>query len=153
MSQENPHENPSHLAGHLTRDGHELSVRVYFEDTDFTGVVYHARYAQFFERGRSDFLRLKDINHDKLKNGLFGEPLYFIVKSIAIDFSAPAHIDDILQVETLVSSHKGARLAMHQKIRRGTQTIASADVVVVLIDENGKPKRLPDELIQALVNS
>lgn len=143
---------PSNLAGKLTTRGHELAVRVYFEDTDFTGVVYHARYLHFFERGRSDFLRLKEINHVKLEEGLFGEPLYFIVKSISLDFAAPSHIDDILIVETVVTDCKGVRLMMQQKILRNQLVIAKADVTVVLINKDGKPRRLPDGLVQALVN-
>lgn len=140
------------LAGVLTPHGHELAVRVYFEDTDFTGVVYHARYLHFFERGRSDFLRLKDINHVKLEEGLFGEPLFFIVKAIALDFAAPARIDDILTVETVVAGFKGARLMMGQKIVRGSVVVASAEVTVVLVNNAGKPRRLPERLLQVLVS-
>ena len=147
-----PAEIPSDFSGKLTPHGHELPVRVYFEDTDFTGVVYHARYLQFLERGRSDFLRLKEINHIKLEEGLFGEPLYFIVKAISLDFSAPARIDDILTVETVVDDTKGARLMMQQKVLRDQLIVATAEVVVVLVNKAGKPRRLPDELVQALVN-
>lgn len=143
---------PPGLAGKLTSRGHELAVRVYFEDTDFTGVVYHARYLHYFERGRSDFLRCKEINHKTLEEGLFGEALFFIVKAISLDFSLPAHIDDILTVETVVLSTKGARLVMQQTIMRDEVLVASAEVTVVLVNGQGKPRRLPDGLIQALVN-
>ena len=140
------------LAGELTQNGHRLFVRVYFEDTDFSGVVYYARYLQFFERGRSDFLRLKGIFHHQLFAGDFGEPLYFVVKSIHVDFALPARIDDVLCVETEVSDQRGVRLLMHQKISRDGVVIASADVTIVLLNTDGKPRRLPASLAELLLN-
>ena len=88
----------------------------------------------------------------QLEEGLFGESLHFIVKNISLDFTAPSHIDDILIVETVVADCKGARLMMQQKILRNQLVIAKADVIVVLINKDGKPRRLPDGLVQALVN-
>lgn len=139
------------LAGTLTPHGHLLPVRVYFEDTDFTGVVYHARYLHFFERGRSDFLRLRGVNHTELGDGRYGEALFFAVKSIALDFHATARIDDVLVVETAIEGHKGARLLIRQKIARDDRIIASADVSVVLLNEAGRPRRMPDRLLHALL--
>lgn len=140
----------SDLAGTLTPDGHQLMVRVYFEDTDFSGVVYHARYLHFFERGRSDFLRLKGVHHKELRDGLYGEPLFFVVKAMALDFHAAAHIDDVLSVETMIEGQKGARILMKQHILRDGARIASASLSVVLVNDSGKPRRLPKTVGQAL---
>ena len=78
------------LAGELTPSGHRLVARVYFADTDFSGVVYHARYLEFFERGRSDFLRLAGVHHTELADGKHGEKLVWVVTRMEIDFRAPA---------------------------------------------------------------
>ena len=138
------------LSGELTTDGHKLPVRIYFEDTDFSGVVYHARYLHFFERGRSDFLRLKGVHHNELQEGIYGEPLFFVVKGMTLDFVQPARIDDVVHVTTKIESIKGVRLLMKQIIERENQLIATADVSVVMINEKGRPKRLPETLMQAL---
>ncbi|MEP3231353.1 MAG: tol-pal system-associated acyl-CoA thioesterase [Hyphomicrobiales bacterium] len=138
------------LSGELIPDGHKLPVRIYFEDTDFSGVVYHARYLHFFERGRSDFLRLKGVHHNELQEGLYGEPLFFVVKGMTLDFVQPAKIDDVVHVTTKIESIKGVRVLMKQIIEKENQLIATADVSVVLINEKGRPKRLPEGLTQAL---
>lgn len=138
------------IAGTLTDEGHELPVRVYFEDTDFSGVVYHARYLHFFERGRSDFLRLKGVYHGDLQEGAYGEPLFFVVKGMVLDFVQPARIDDIVVVTTTVEEIKGVRVLMKQRIERENQLLSSAHVSVVLINADGRPKRLPPQLIEAL---
>ena len=138
------------LSGELTADGHKLPVRIYFEDTDFSGVVYHARYLHFFERGRSDFLRLKGVHHNELQEGVYGEPLFFVVKGMTLDFVQPARIDDVVHVTTKIESIKGVRFLMKQVIERENQLIATAEVSVVMINEKGRPKRLPEALMQAL---
>ena len=138
------------LSGELTADGHKLPIRIYFEDTDFSGVVYHARYLHFFERGRSDFLRLKGVHHNELQEALYGEPLFFVVKGMTLDFIKPARIDDVVHVTTKIESIKGVRVFMKQVIEKENQLIATADVSVVLINETGRPKRIPDALVDAL---
>ncbi|NMA98977.1 MAG: YbgC/FadM family acyl-CoA thioesterase, partial [Phyllobacteriaceae bacterium] len=95
------------LAGELTEFGHRLVARVYYADTDFSGVVYHARYLEFFERGRSDFLRLAGVHHTELADGVHGEKLVWVVRRMEIDFKAPAKIDDVLTVETRTESVSG----------------------------------------------
>lgn len=141
------------LSGTLKDGRHRLPVRVYFEDTDFSGVVYHARYLHFFERGRTDFLRLSGVHHKELEDGTFGEPLYFVVSSMTLDFRTPAKIDDILNVETTLSATKGVRLIMQQVIRRNGTLIAEAVVTAVLIGADKKPRRLPNKLKAALGTS
>ena len=78
------------LAGELTPSGHRIKARVYFADTDFSGVVYHARYLEFLERGRSDYLRLSGIHHTELADGKHGERIVWVVRRMEIDFRAPA---------------------------------------------------------------
>ena len=116
------------VAGELTGGGHRLVARVYFADTDFTGVVYHARYLEFFERGRSDFLRLAGVHHNELAGGKHGEVLAWVVKRMEIDFRQPARIDDILTIETLTEEVSGARIFMAQQIRRGDEVLVTARV-------------------------
>ena len=126
---------------------HRLSVRVYYEDTDFSGNVYHAAYLHFFERGRTEFLRDIGVHHSELvKDGIA-----FAVRSMSIDFAAAAHIDDLLEVTTEVASVTAARLNLHQTISRDGVVIVSADVLVVGIRTAGGAARLPRELRAALV--
>lgn len=127
------------LAGQLTATGHELRQRVYFEDTDFSGLVYHARYLHFFERGRSDFLRLTGVHH----NELAADGLVFAVRTMALDFKKPARIDDILTIVTEPEAIGGARIRLRQAIARGETVLVTAGVEVALINAAGKPQRLP----------
>lgn len=141
------------LAGRLVdgengRKKHQLAVRVYFEDTDFSGLVYHASYVRWCERGRSDYLRLLGTaDHRQLMDGGNGkEPAAFVVRKMTFDFYRPAKIDEILLVETSVKEIGGASLTLNQVITRGDKRIAEADVVVVLISVSGKPLRIAQEL-------
>ncbi|MCC2689929.1 MAG: tol-pal system-associated acyl-CoA thioesterase, partial [Rhizobiaceae bacterium] len=84
------------LSGTLTAGGHRLMARVYYADTDFSGLVYHARYLEFLERGRSDFLRLAGVHHSELHDGRHGERIVWVVRRMEIDFRSPARIDDII---------------------------------------------------------
>src|SRR5690606_40051142 len=110
---------PAGLSGELTAFGHRLMGRVYYADTDFSGVVYHARYLEFLERGRSDFLRLAGVHHTELAEGKHGERLSWVVRRMEIDFRQPARIDDIITVDTQVEGISGARIFMRQKLTRG----------------------------------
>src|SRR5215510_8109257 len=107
------------LSGAITPFGHRLMARVYFADTDFSGVVYHARYLEFLERGRSDYLRLSGIHHTELAEGRHGERIVWVGRRMEIDFRSPARIDDILTVETRTQAISGARIFMRQAIARG----------------------------------
>ena len=138
------------LAGRLTEDGHELDVRVYFEDTDFSGVVYHARYLQFLERGRSDFLRLKGIGHRELSAGAFGAPMSFAVRKMEIEFLRPARIDDVLLVSTRTRQLGGARVLLDQTISRDGAILIEANVKVAVISPDGKPMRMPKRVLEVL---
>lgn len=134
------------LAGRLEAGRHVLPVRVYYEDTDFTGVVYHAAYLKFAERGRSDFLRLCGIHHNELASGTHGEPLVFAVRHMEIDFHAPARIDDLLEVATQLREARGARIVLAQEVRREGMLLFAAAVTVAVISPEGRPRRLPEAL-------
>jgi acyl-CoA thioester hydrolase len=139
------------LAGRIVDgDGgrrHVLPVRVYFEDTDFSGVVYHANYLKWCERGRSDFLRLLGNDHQELLAGVDGrEPAAFVVRRMTLEFLRPAHIDDILEVETSVGETGAATLTLNQVVRREGRAIFEAKVQVVLVSISGKPQRLSRRL-------
>ncbi|MEP3428091.1 MAG: tol-pal system-associated acyl-CoA thioesterase [Roseibium sp.] len=139
------------LAGRLSEGGHVLPVRVYYEDTDFTGIVYHGAYVRFFERARSDFLRLIGIHHAELAEGVDGVSLAFAVRTMMLDFQSPARIDDILNVRTSLAEYKGARVKLDQLIYRGDDLLVSAAVTVAVITAQGKPTRLPALLAEKLM--
>ena len=122
---------------------HVLPVRVYFEDTDFSGLVYHASYVRWCERGRSDFLRLLGNDHRGLIDGSAGrEPAAFVVRRMALEFLKPARIDEVLEVETRVHELGAAHLVLDQRIVRGPVALFEARVTVVLVSVSGKPLRL-----------
>jgi acyl-CoA thioester hydrolase len=140
------------LAGRLTEDGHVLAVRVYFEDTDFSQIVYHASYVRFMERGRSDFLRLRGVGHEALARGDYGgEALAFAVRRITVDFLKPGRIDELLTVETRVAKVGGASITLAQVIKRDDEMLAEAEVIVVLVTPAGELRRLPADLRAALM--
>lgn len=139
------------LSGELTPAGHRLVARVYFADTDFSGVVYHARYLEFFERGRSDFLRLSGVHHTELADGKHGEKLVWVVTRMEIDFRAPARIDDIVTICTTVESVSKARIVMGQEIRNDDRLLVAAKVHAAIIGPSGKPRRFPAEWASAFV--
>lgn len=136
------------LSGTLTPFGHRLVARVYFADTDFSGVVYHARYLEFLERGRSDYLRLSGIHHIELLDGKHGEKIVWVLRRMEIDFRIPAKIDDILTIDTRTEKISGARIFMAQQIRRGEELLIDAKVEAAIIGEIGRPKRFPKEWIE-----
>lgn len=143
------------LAGRLDADDdgrfHRLPVRVYFEDTDFSGVVYHASYVRWCERGRSDFLRLLGNDHNELLGGEDGrEPSAFVVRRMSLEFLRPTKIDDILEVQTRVAEIGAATLSLNQFILLGAKPVFSAEVLVVLVSLSGKPQRLSQHIRHAL---
>jgi acyl-CoA thioester hydrolase len=123
-----------------------IAVRVYYEDTDFSGNVYHAAYLHFFERARTEFLRERGVHHSELvKDGIA-----FAVRTMTIDFKQAAHIDDLLEVTTEVASLTAARLNLVQSIARDGVEITRAEVQVVAIKTSGGVARMPRELIEML---
>lgn len=135
-------------AGRLDGRVHRLPVRIYYEDTDFSGLVYHANYLRYFERGRSDFLRLAGIAHSDLLAG--DPPLAFAVNHIGLDFLRAARIDDALAVATTYDHIRGPRLLISQTIWCEDTRIATAAVEACCIGLDGRPRRPPALLLQRL---
>jgi acyl-CoA thioester hydrolase len=135
-------------AGWLEGREHVLPVRIYYEDTDFTGVVYHGNYLRYFERGRSDFLRLVGVHHADLLGR--DDPAAFTVVKMELDFRKPARIDDALHVRTTYDSAKGPRLFISQRIVRGEDLICTASVQAACIDLAGRPRKPPQGLLTTL---
>ncbi|MCB1485415.1 MAG: YbgC/FadM family acyl-CoA thioesterase [Hyphomicrobiaceae bacterium] len=142
------------IAGRIVSDEtgqrHVLPVRVYFEDTDAGGIVYHASYVRFCERGRTDFLRLLGADARSMFDGSSGaEPAIFVVRRMNMDFIRPGLMDDLLLVETRVREIGGASITLQQTIVREGKRIFEADVTIVLISKSGKPLRLSERVRSA----
>jgi len=135
------------LAGRLTATGHVLPVRVYWEDTDAGGVVYHAGYLRFVERGRTDFLRLLGVDQGRI---LVETGAAFVVRRMALDFLAPARLDDVLRVETAVAEVSGARAELAQDVWRDGTRLLAARVTVAMVGRDGRPRRLAPHVADAL---
>jgi acyl-CoA thioester hydrolase len=123
-----------------------MDIRVYYEDTDFSGVVYHASYLRFLERGRTEFLRARGIEH----RGIFAEGgaggFHFVVRAMTIEFLRPARMDDMISVVTNLSAVRGASIEMGQQIRRGDEVLLTAEVKIAVVAE-GKARRIPEEVL------
>ena len=131
--------------------GHEMEVRVYYEDTDFSGVVYHSNYLKYMERSRTEWLRLLDIFHTDLAE----ERSAFAIHRMTLKFGPPAVIDDLLTVRTTLQKLTGARSFLRQEVLRseadGSETmLLGADVEVAFIHHGGGAKRFPDDLREKL---
>jgi acyl-CoA thioester hydrolase len=132
---------------------HVLPVRVYFEDTDFSGLVYHASYVRWCERGRSDYLRLIGNEHRALiEGGANAEPAAFVVRRMRLEYLKPARIDDILEIETRVVEARGATLNLAQRVMRGNTVLFEAEVLVVLVSVSGKPQRINQRIRAGLTS-
>ena len=136
------------------RDGrHHMEIRVYYEDTDFSGIVYHANYLRFMERGRTNHLRLMGAE----QHALFSEaetdtPSFaFVVRSMTLDFLKPARMDDVLQVVTWPVAVKGASIVLAQEVRRAADVLVKAEVRVAFISE-GRAQPIPKS-IRALMKA
>lgn len=125
---------------------HRHTVRVYWEDTDAGGIVYHAGHVRFFERGRTEFLRDLGISQSATADRSSPDALLFTVRRMEIDYLRPAVLDDLLTVETSVRSAGAADLVLLQRLVRGDETVAEAVVRVVAIGGSGRPRRIPSAL-------
>ena len=132
------------LAGRIEGRRHILPVRVYFEDTDFSGFVYHANYLRWCERGRSDLLRLLGIHHSDLHApGEGGVPAAFVVRRLEVDYLLPARIDEVVEVITECLHVGGAHIELAQQVCRGGDVLCKLKAKVVLVSHTGRPTRLP----------
>ena len=132
------------LAGRIEGRSHKLPVRVYFEDTDFSGLAYHGSFVRWCERGRSDWLRLLGVHHHELISG--AEPAAFVVRRLTINYLKPARIDEILEVVTSLADLTTATLTLDQTVLRDGLALAKAQVLVVLVSKRGRPMRLPEQV-------
>jgi len=137
----------------IVRDGrHLMTVRVYYEDTDFSGIVYHANYLRFMERGRTNHLRLMGAE----QHTLFAEAetetpgFAFVVRSMTLDFLKPARMDDVLDVVTWPLAVKGASITLHQQVLRGDELLVDAQVRVACVS-GGRARPIPRALRMAMV--
>jgi acyl-CoA thioester hydrolase len=142
------------LSGRLSGAGHVLAVRVYFEDTDFSGLVYHTSYLRWCERGRSDYFRLLGVSHNELYAGaLAGEPCAFAVRRIGADYLKPARIDEILEVHTRTGPLTKASLVLKQEIVRDGVPIFRLEAQCVLLSVSGRLLRLPSAVTSIFAGS
>ena len=136
----------------VIRDGRHLqSVRVYYEDTDFSGVVYHASYLRFMERGRTNYLRLLGADQRALFEEVEKEApgFAFVVRSMTIDFRKPARMDDVLEIATAPLEVKGASVVLHQRVNRDGETLVEATVQVAFVS-GGRARPIPKALRDAM---
>ena len=140
-----------HLDGELRDGRHTMAVRVYYEDTDFTGIVYHANYLRFMERGRTNYLRLIGANHRALFEETEKEApgFAFVVRAMTIDFLKPARMNDLLEVVTVPEEVKGASITLKQQCRRGEDVLCEATVRVAFISQ-GRARPIPKPLLIAM---
>jgi acyl-CoA thioester hydrolase len=136
-------------AGSGTIEGgtHRLEIRVYYEDTDAAGIVYHANYLKFAERARTEMLRLLGLDHP----GLWGEHgVAFVARRCVIDWRRPARLDDLLTVRTEVLEARGARLLLRQTVSRDGELLAALELTLALLGPDLRPRRVPAGLQHAL---
>jgi acyl-CoA thioester hydrolase len=141
----------SHLDGAIRDGRHHMQIRVYYEDTDFSGIVYHANYLRFMERGRSNYLRLLGAD----QRALFAEAMSeapgfaFVVRSMTLEFLKPARMDDLLDIVTRPLQVKGASIMLAQEVRRGDVVLLEAKVKVAFIS-GGQARPIPKALRTAM---
>lgn len=132
--------------GHFDGNAHHFAVRVYFEDTDFSGVVYHARYLHFMERARSDMLARLGIDQGSAHEA--GEGAYAVTE-IAIKYRRPAHFDDALLVTSRAVAVRAASCDIHQTVSRDGETLVEAQVTAAFVAPDGRPRRQPRPWVEA----
>jgi len=137
---------PTPYQGHFDRAQHLFAVRVYFEDTDFSGVVYHARYLHFMERARSDMLACVGIDQRTVHAA--GQGAYAVTE-MHIKYRRPAHFDDALVVISTVEAVRAASCDIHQTVMRGDEILTEAQVTAAFVSPDGRPRRQPAQWVAA----
>jgi len=137
----------STLDGEIRDGRHVMSVRVYYEDTDFSGMVYHASYLRFMERGRTNYLRLLGADQRALFEETEKEApgFAFVVRSMQIEFRKAARMDDVLEVITTTHEVRGASITLDQRVMRGEEVLIEARVQVAFV-AGGRARRIPEAL-------
>jgi len=128
-----------------------MTVRVYYEDTDFSGIVYHANYLRYMERGRTNYLRLLGVDHRALFEAAEQEApgFAFVVRSMQIEFLKPARMDDLLRIVTAPEEVKGASITVHQRVERADELLVEARVRVAFVS-GGRARPIPKPLRAAM---
>jgi acyl-CoA thioester hydrolase len=122
---------------------HRWPLRVYYEDTDFAGIVYYANYLKFIERARSEMVRHAGVDQTEMKSV---RGIVFAVRRVTADYFKPAKYDDMIDIETTVSALKGASFDMVQKVWREDTLLFQADVSIVCLNSDGKAARIPADI-------
>jgi acyl-CoA thioester hydrolase len=143
--------NSAALDGEIRDGRHVQQVRVYYEDTDFSGVVYHASYLRFMERGRTNYLRLLGTDQRALFDAVerAAPGFAFVVRAMQIDFRKPARMDDVLEIVTVPTEVKGASVVLHQQVNRDSDTLVEATVQVAFVS-GGRARPIPKPLRDAM---
>jgi len=144
MAEISPH------SGFIKEGEHILPLRVYYEDTDAGGVVYHANYLKYMERGRSDMLRKLKISQNEMLEFLEPDDIRFVVIRMEVDYISPARLDDEITVHSKVSKQGKASLMMEQEIRRADDILAKGKVKVAALNAEDKPRALPKEIVEKI---
>ncbi|MFO1241602.1 MAG: tol-pal system-associated acyl-CoA thioesterase [Rickettsiales bacterium] len=124
-----------------------FQVRVYYEDTDAAGIVYYANYLKFAERARTEWLRAVGFEQEKLRAE---QGLGFVVAHLEADYKLPARLDDLITIETSLQQHSKVHMTMRQILKKGDATLVILSVKIACVDKNGKPVRIPEQLLHAL---
>jgi len=133
--------------GYFEGKVHILPISIYYEDTDLSGMVYHANYLRYMERGRTEFFRLAGISRARLEDE---EPTAWTVRRIAIEYFRPARLDDQIAVHSVLTEVSGARLKVLQRVRRGDSLLVEGRVEACITTLTGKPRRLPEKVHDTL---
>jgi acyl-CoA thioester hydrolase len=135
--------------GHFEGKIHILPIRIYYEDTDLSGVVYHANYLRFMERGRSEFFRCAGITRLAMLDDV--EPTAWTLRKATLEYLRPARVDDLIEVHTACTALTGARMNADQKITLNGQLLTRGQVEACVITLSGKPRRIPEEFRRKLL--
>jgi acyl-CoA thioester hydrolase len=137
------------LGGRMEGVRHVLTLRIYYEDTDFSGAVYHASYLRFLERGRTEILRAIDFDHRRLAET---QREGFVVRRMTIDYLKPARMDDVIAVVTAAEEVKAASLVLRQTVLRESETLVTATAQCAYL-RNGRPARMPERMRQQMMRT
>lgn len=127
---------------------HDFPVRIYYDDTDAGGVVYHANYLKLCERARTESLRAMGFENSKLRDD---HGVIIVVKSLEAEYLSPSKLDDLLTIQTRILSVKNTSFVMEQKAIRNNICIFSMNIVLVFINEQGRPTKIPDDVKAAFL--
>ena len=138
---------PEPPSGQFEGPVHLYAVRVFFEDTDLSGVVYHANYLRYMERGRTEFFRMAGISRARLDDD---EPTAWTLRRIAVEYFRPARLDDRIAVHSVLTEVSGARIKVLQRIRQGDTLLVEGRIEACITTLTGKPRRLPKNVFETL---